>query len=90
MRTIPENEITDYAIDNNAYVIYHQETGLDVMWQSFQNEVEKSKVQPVKEYYFTDREYRDRDNDYANISVGQSYSTEADSYLPEIDFNEKI
>lgn len=90
LRTIPENEITDYAIDNNAYVIYHQETGLDVMWQSFQNEVEKSKVQPVKEYYFTDREYRDRDNDYANISVGQSYSTEADSYLPEIDFNEKF
>ena len=90
LRTIPEEEITDYAIDNNAYVIYHQETGLDVMWKSFQKEVEKSKVQPVREYYFTDREYHDRENNYANISIGQSYSTEADSYLPEIDFNEKF
>lgn len=90
LRTIPEDEITDYAIDNNAYVIYHQETGLDVMWQSFQKEVEKSKVVPVKEYYFSDREYRERENSYASISVSQAYSTEADSYLPEIDFNEKF
>lgn len=90
LRTIPDNEITDYAIDNNAYVIYHQETGLDILWQSFQKEVEKSKVLPVKEYYFSDKEYKDRENNYADVSVGQSYSTEADSYLPEIDFNEKF
>lgn len=90
LRTIPEEEITDYAIDNNAYVIYHQETGLDVMWQSFQKEVEKSKVAPVKEYYFSDREYKERENSYASISVSQAYSTGADSYLPEIDFNEKF
>ena len=90
LRTIPEDEITDYAIDNNAYVIYHQETGLDVMWQTFQQEVEKSKVQPVREYCFTDGEYRNREDSYANISVGQPYSTEADSYLPEIDFNERF
>ncbi|MDD3417581.1 MAG: DEAD/DEAH box helicase family protein [Lachnospiraceae bacterium] len=90
LRTIPDNEITDYAIDNNAYIIYHQETGLDILWQSFQNEVEKSKVLPVKEYYFSDKEYKDRESSYANVSVGQSYSTEADSYLPEIDFNEKF
>lgn len=90
LRTIPENEITDYAIDNNAYVIYHQETGLDVMWQSFQKEVEKSKVAPVREYFFTEREYRDRETNYANISVIDAYSTEADSYLPEVDFNEKF
>lgn len=90
LRTIPEDEITDYAIDNNAYVIYHQETGLDVMWQSFQKEVEKSKVAPVREYYFSDKEYKDRENNYASISVGEAYSTEADSYLPEIDFNEKF
>lgn len=90
LRTIPEDEITDYAIDNNAYIIYHQETGLDVMWQSFQEEVEKSKVIPVREYYFSDREYRERENSYASISVSQAYSTEADSYLPEIDFNEKF
>lgn len=90
LRTIPEDEITDYAIDNNAYVIYHQETGLDIMWQSFQKEVEKSKVLPVREFYFSDREYKDRENNYANILVAQSYSTEADSYLPEIDFNERF
>lgn len=90
LRTIPEDEITDYAIDNNAYVIYHQETGLDIMWQSFQREVEKSKVLPVREYCFSDREYKDREDNYANILIGQSYSTEADSYLPEIDFNERF
>lgn len=90
LRTIPDDEITDYAIDNNAYVVYHQETGLDVMWKSFQKEVEKSKITPVKEYSFTDREYQNRENNYANILVDQAYATEADSYLPEIDFNEKF
>lgn len=90
LRAIPENEIADYAIDNNAYVIYHQETGLDVMWQSFQKEVEKSKVPPVKEYTFTETEYKKRESNYANILVGEAYSTEADSYLPEIDFNKKF
>lgn len=90
LRTIPEKEITDYAIDNNAYVIYHQETGLDVMWKSFQKEVEKSKLSPVREYSFTEREYQERESNYANISVERAYATEADSYLPEIDFNEKF
>jgi superfamily II DNA or RNA helicase len=90
LRTIPENEITDYAIDNNAYVIYHQETGLDIMWKSFQEEVEKSKISPVREYTFTDRDYRNRESSYANILVGKAYATEADSYLPEIDFNERF
>lgn len=90
LRAIPENEITDYAIDNNACVIYHEETGLDAMWRMFQKEVEKSKRPRVKEYIFTDREYQERDINYADISVNQSYSTDADSYLPEIDFNEKF
>lgn len=90
LRTISEDEITDFAIDNNAYVIYHQETGLDVMWQSFQKEVEKSKIVPVREYTFTNREYKNREDNYANIFVDQSYATGADSYLPEIDFNEKF
>lgn len=90
LRSIPEDEITDYAIDNNAYVIYHQETGLDIMWKSFQKEVDKSKISPVREYAFTEKEYQNRENNYANILVDQAYATEADSYLPEIDFNEKF
>lgn len=29
LRTIPENEITAFEIDNNALIIYHEETGLN-------------------------------------------------------------
>ena len=87
LRTIPEEEITDYAIDNNAYVIYHQETGLDPMWKKFQNEVEKSKLIHTRDFSFTDREYIRRESEYASISVNNPFTNEPDSYLPDIDFN---
>lgn len=90
LRAIPEDEITDYAIDNNAYVIYHQETGLDSLWNKFQSEVEKSKLIHTREFSFTDREYVKREAEYANVYVNNPYTTETDSYLPDIDFNAKF
>lgn len=90
LRVIPEEEITDYAIDNNAYVVYHQETGLDSLWKIFQADVEKSKTYQTKEYSFSDREYIEREKAYASIFVDNPYTTGTDSYLPDIDFNEKF
>ena len=87
LRTIPEEEITDYAIDNNAYVVYHQETGLDTMWDAFQKEVDKSKKIKPKEYVFSEREYGERNKEYADIGVDSPYLTGEESYLPDIDFH---
>lgn len=90
LRAIPKEEITDYAIDNNAYVIYHQETGLDIMWKKFQAEVEKSKVITPREYCISDREYTEREREYAKVLIDEPYLTGVDSYLPDIDFNQKF
>ncbi len=89
LRAIPENEITDFAIDNNAYIIYHQETGLDTMWEFFSNEVIKSKKQiDVEEHQFSEREYLGRETLYAGIEIDDSYVNGSESYLDDIDFNE--
>jgi len=88
LRAIPDEEMTDFAIDNNAFVIYHEETGLDSMWRDFADEVEKSKKHSPREYEFTDREYSERETLYAGIETDGPYVTIPDSYLPDIDFNE--
>lgn len=88
LRAIPEDEINDFAIDNNAVVIYHQEIGLDTMWDYFSNEVEKSKKIPVKEYTISDKEYVKREIEYATIEKGEYYISNEDSFLEDIDFNE--
>ncbi len=89
LRAIPDGEITDFNIDNNAFVIYHKETGLDVMWQEFQKEVDDSKKKTVteKEYVFEDREYIHRKIIYGDIEVGEGFLGEAESYIPNLDFN---
>ena len=87
LRAIPDDEITDFSIDNNAVVIYHEEIGLDSMWEFFSKEVEISKKLPKKEYEFSDREYRERQNIYADIEKDEYYVSGIDSYMPDIDFN---
>lgn len=87
LRAIPENEIKDFAIDNNAIVIYHEEIGLNRMWDKFSSEVEKSKRIPVKEYTFTEREYVERKLDYGDIELEDSFISGTDSYLKDYDFN---
>ncbi len=88
LRAIPDDEIKDFAIDNNALVIYHQETGLDSMWSIFQKEVDRAKHQRVREYTQLDIEYEQRDTVLAGVETGETVIQEKDSYLPDIDFNE--
>ncbi len=88
LRAIPDEEITDFAIDNNAVVIYHEEIGLDLMWQYFAKEVEKSKKIPVREYEFSNREYKKRAIIYGTIETDDYFISGQDSFLPDIDFNE--
>lgn len=89
LRTIPDEEITDFAIDNNAIVVYHQETGLDVLWKIYAKEVEQSKKKTsVADYSFSEEEYIQKERKYASIEVGDGYINEKDSYLNELDFNE--
>lgn len=88
LRAIPEDEITDFAIDNNAVVIYHEEIGLNTMWNYFSNEVEKSKRIPVKEYTISDRDYVKREIVYASVEKDNYFVSDEDSYLEHIDFNQ--
>ncbi|MEL5897984.1 DEAD/DEAH box helicase family protein [Clostridium sporogenes] len=87
LRAIPDNEIKEFAIDNNAVIIYHQETGLDTMWNHFSKEIEKSKKIKVKEYNFSDREYTKREIIYADIDTDEYFIDNKESYLDTIDFN---
>jgi len=88
LRTIPEEEITDFEIDNNAVVIYHQETGLDGMWGNFQNEVDRAKHQRVKEYTLGEIEYETRETTLAGVESGETIVGGQDSYIADLDFNE--
>ncbi|MGN7511551.1 DEAD/DEAH box helicase [Aeromonas salmonicida] len=87
LRVIPEPEITHFEIDNNGIVIFHEEIGLNFMWENFQKEVEKARRATVREYSFTDRDYTERGNELAGIESDSAYVSNADSYLNDIDFN---
>jgi superfamily II DNA or RNA helicase len=87
LRAIPDNEITDFAIDNNAIVVFHEETGLNTMWRYFQSEVERATKLPSREYSFTDKEYQERNTFRAEIQTGEAFIASQDSFLSGIDFN---
>lgn len=87
LRAIPESEITHFEIDNNGIVIFHEEIGLNVMWESFQKEVEKARRATVREYSFTDRDYVERGTELAGVESESAYVSDTDSYLDDIDFN---
>ncbi|MBE0339587.1 DEAD/DEAH box helicase [Paenibacillus sp. 23TSA30-6] len=88
LRAIPSDEITDFAIDNNAVVIFHEEIGLNLMWEVFSKEVENSKRIPVKDYEISDREYTKREIVYASIEKDEYFISDKESYLSGLDFNE--
>ncbi|HFM3072287.1 TPA: helicase, partial [Escherichia coli] len=87
LRAIPESEITHFEIDNNGIVIFHEEIGLNVMWETFQKEVERARRASVREYTFTDRDYHERSNTLAGIESDSAYVSDTDSYLDDVDFN---
>ncbi|HCL3348036.1 TPA: helicase, partial [Pseudomonas aeruginosa] len=87
LRAIPIEEITAFEIDNNAVVIYHEETGLDEMWSSFQKEVDRAKHQRTKEYVITDQEYVRKEESLAGVGSSEAFVSDQDSYLEDLDFN---
>ncbi|BBP73869.1 hypothetical protein PHLH6_58730 [Pseudomonas sp. Seg1] len=87
LRAIPEEEITAFEIDNNAVVIYHEESGLDAMWSAFQKEVDRAKHQRTKEYAITDEEYVRKEQALAGVSSSSAFVSDQDSYLEDLDFN---
>lgn len=87
LRAIPEEEITAFEIDNNAVVIYHEETGLNFMWDKFQKEVDRAKQQRVRDYSELSREYSEREHSLAGIVTDESFVSDQDSYLSDLDFN---
>ncbi|MDX7990855.1 DEAD/DEAH box helicase [Xenorhabdus littoralis] len=88
LRAIPDNEITAFEIDNNGLVIYHEEIGLNSMWEFFQKEVNRAEKRNIREYTFNDREYLERNNAFADVDSEGTFVSDQDSYLEEIDFNE--
>lgn len=87
LRAIPQDEITAFEIDNNAVVIYHEETGLDAMWSSFQKEVDRAQHQRTREYVITDQEYVRRKESLAGVGSAEAFVSDQDSYLEDLDFN---
>lgn len=87
LRAIPAEEITAFEIDNNAVVIYHQETGLDSMWTNFQQEVDRAKHQRTKEYVISDLDYIRKDKTLAGVKSASAFVSDQDSYLDDLDFN---
>ncbi|HFS4428633.1 TPA: DEAD/DEAH box helicase, partial [Escherichia coli] len=81
LRAIPENEITAFEIDNNGIVIFHEEIGLNPMWEKFQSEVDRAKRTINREYTFTDDYYRERENFLAGVASDGAYVSDQDSYL---------
>lgn len=88
LRAIPEKEITAFEIDNNAIVIYHEETGLNTMWDVFQKEVDRAKHQRVRNYTFSEQEYVEREKSLAGVISENAFISDQESYLDDIDFNQ--
>lgn len=88
LRAIPEEEITAFEVDNNAIIIFHEETGLNFMWKKFQQEVDRAKQQRVRDYTELSREYSDRSTTLADISSEDAFVSDKDSYLGDMDFND--
>lgn len=91
LRSIPDDEITEYEIDNNACVIYHKELNLDGLWDYFRKEVEISKkLRDVKEYVITGQEFEQRKAIFGSIIVDGEVIEEVDSYILNLDFNNEF
>ncbi|WP_395356466.1 DEAD/DEAH box helicase [Vibrio sp. D3] len=88
LRAIPEEETTAFELDNNAVVIFHEETGLNFMWNKFQQEVDRAKQQRVRDYTGLSGEYAERTTSLAGVSSENVYISDKDSYLNDIDFND--
>lgn len=88
LRAIPEDEITKHEIDNNAIVIYHNQLGLENLWNYFKKEVEDiSKYKSIREIDIGEGDFERRETLYGEVSIFGESSEISDSYSGTIDFN---
>jgi DNA repair protein RadD len=88
LRAIPDNEIRAHEIDNNALIIYHEELGLDNLWNYFKDEMKDiGKYQRVKEIVITDEEVEHREIFYGEAILSGDTVENVDSFSSNIDFN---
>lgn len=90
LRAIPDDEITNFSIDNNGLVIFHEEIGLNDQWGKFQSEINRVEKRQTRELDFSDREYTERASLLAEIASGEGFLSDKDSYLEDFDFNERF
>lgn len=91
LRAIPENEIIEYGIDNNACVIYHKELDMEKLWEYFRKEVEISKkLRDIKEYVISEREFEQRKTIYGEAITDGEIVENLDSYIDKLDFNKEF
>ncbi|WP_216070532.1 helicase-related protein, partial [Acinetobacter sp. TUM15509] len=90
LRAIPEEEIRAFEIDNNATVIFHEETGLNELWEDFQKEVNRAKTERIKDYTLKEltSDYQRKPQSLAEVDSVAAFISDQDSFLPDIDFNE--
>jgi superfamily II DNA or RNA helicase len=90
LRAIPEEEIRAFEIDNNATVIFHEETGLNELWEDFQKEVNRAKTERIKDYTLKEltADYQRKPQSLAEVDSEAAFISDQDSFLPDIDFNE--
>lgn len=90
LRAIPEEEIRAFEIDNNATVIYHEETGLNDLWQEFQKEVNRARNDRIKDYSLKEltTDYQRKAQTLGEVGSEDAFISDQDSFLPDIDFNE--
>ncbi|PIT54090.1 DEAD/DEAH box helicase [Snodgrassella alvi] len=86
LRVIPESE--NFEIDNNGIVIFHEEIGLNDMWDFYHKEVEIARRSCNREYNFTEKDYTEKDTKLAFVESNSVYANKSESYLDDIDFNE--
>lgn len=91
LRAIPDNEITRYEVDNNAIVIYHDELGLDELWEFFKKEVDDiGRYKKVREIELGDDEYEKRETLYGQAVINGESIEQVDSYSGLIDFHNEF
>ncbi|PPA93653.1 DEAD/DEAH box helicase [Brevibacillus laterosporus] len=91
LRAIPEDEITRHEIDNNAIVVYHQELGMDHLWEYFRKEVEDvGKYSKIREIVISDNEYEKRETYYGKAILEGEIFEYKDSYSLSVDFNDEF
>jgi superfamily II DNA or RNA helicase len=93
LRAIPEKEIVNHDIDNNALIIYHEGLGLNTLWEYFKKETQKSKMRVyngIDNDPISREEYERREQLLAEVTTEKLEVAEELSFLDDTDYNAKF